>query len=68
MKLISHVEVQPPADLGGKNQAPAVTEMNPELVPIAHLSGIPHIRLVRTSIRKVRLDSKPERWILAANG
>ena len=57
MKLISRVEVQPLADLSGKNQAPAVTEMNPELVATAHLSGIPHIRLVRTSLRKVRLDS-----------
>jgi hypothetical protein len=52
MKLISRVEVHPLADLGGKNQAPAVTEMNPELVAIAHLSGIPHIRLVSTSVDK----------------
>ena len=50
MKLISLVEVQPLADLSGKNEAPAVAEMNPEMVATAHLSGIPHIRLVRISV------------------
>jgi len=40
-ELITLAEVQPLADLGGKNQPTGTSEMNREL--IGHVSGISHV-------------------------
>jgi hypothetical protein len=43
-KLITLAEVQALADLGGKNDPTAASEMNPERLGVGHPSNMPHIR------------------------
>ena len=49
-KLITLAEVQPLADLGGKNQPTAVAEVNRKRVCLGHVNNLPHRAQFPTTI------------------